>query len=213
MDSSMFFDGWRSIARVLVVGTIGYAALILILRLSRKRTLAHMNVFDFVCIVVVGELLAISIVSHEVPLAAGLVAVTLIVGLQASLSWLTTRSKGVEHFVNGEPALLYHQGRFLRGSMRKQRVTESEVLAAARLAGMADLADVDAVVLETDGEFSVAHFGSSHQQSSTLRDVPPVEEESDRADAHVARNGARKPNTLENAAVRVDHAPRASYRE
>jgi uncharacterized membrane protein YcaP (DUF421 family) len=194
IDSSMFFDGWRSIARVLVLGTIGYAALILILRLSRKRTLAHMNVFDFVCIVVMGELLAISIVSDEVPLAKGLVALMLIVGLQALLSWLASRSKSVEHFVNGEPALLYHQGRFLRDSMRKQRVTEREVLAAARLAGMADLADVDAVVLETDGEFSVTHFGSS-RRFSTLRDVPLATEDGDRGEAHIARDGARTRRT------------------
>ena len=173
IDSTMFFDGWRGIARVLVLGTIGYAVLILILRLSRKRTLAQMNVFDFVSIVVMGELLAISIVSDEIPLTKGLAALALIVALQMIVSWLTTRSKKVEHLLNGEPALLYHRGRFLHDAMRAQRVTESEVLAAARLAGVADLADAEAVVLETDGEFSVIHFGTP-RQGTTLRDVPDV---------------------------------------
>ncbi len=190
IDSSMFFDGWRGIVRVLVLGTIGYAALILILRLSRKRTLAHMNVFDFVCIIVMGELLAISIVSDEIPLAKGLVAVALIVGLQTLLSWFTTRSKAVEQFVNGEPALLYHRGRFLHDSMRAQRVTEKEVLAAARLAGVTDLGDVEAVVLETDGEFSVAHFGAP-RKDSTLRDVPGAPPRAKRDSAHTKTAAAR----------------------
>jgi uncharacterized membrane protein YcaP (DUF421 family) len=183
VDSRMFFDGWPSLIRVLVLGVLGYAALIVMLRLSRKRTLAHMNVFDFVYIVVMGELLATTILSGHVPLVNGILALALLIGLQALLSWLTTRSSSVERVINGEPALLYHHGRFLRDAMRAQRVTEKEILAAARQEGVTDLGEVEAVVLETDGEFSVVHSGT-RSRASTLRDVPGAAGRGHRPAAH-----------------------------
>jgi hypothetical protein len=55
----------------------------------------------------------------------------------------------------GEPRLLYHNGEFLRGAMVAERVTEEEVLQAVRNASKGSISEVEAVVLETDGEFSV----------------------------------------------------------
>jgi uncharacterized membrane protein YcaP (DUF421 family) len=102
------------------------------------------------------------------------------------VSWATTRSATIEHVVNGEPALLFHRGRFLRDSMREQRVTEHEMLAAARLEGMASLEEVEAIVLETDGEFSIVH-ATDKRHGSTLRDVPGAGRREPRPPRYAAR--------------------------
>ena len=44
----MFFTGWSALLRTIVVGSFAYAALIVFLRLSGKRTLAKMNAFDLI---------------------------------------------------------------------------------------------------------------------------------------------------------------------
>ena len=183
----------REGARVLVLGALGYAALVVMLRVSRARTLAQMNVFDFVYVVIMGEILAITIMDDRVSLANGVTALALLIGLQALISWLTTRSHRIERVVNGEPALVFHHGQFLRDAMGAQRVTEDEVLAAMREEGVADLAVVEAVVLETNGEFSVLHFGrvGPPPRRSTLRDVPGAPEYGDRAEDGGARAGGR----------------------
>jgi uncharacterized membrane protein YcaP (DUF421 family) len=54
----MFYDGWFRLVRVLVVGSCGYVALIALLRISGKRTLAKLNAFDFVVTVALGSTLA-----------------------------------------------------------------------------------------------------------------------------------------------------------
>ncbi|MDQ6680248.1 MAG: DUF421 domain-containing protein, partial [Pseudomonadota bacterium] len=46
--SMIFFDGWSSLARTLVIGVLAYVGLVLFLRVSGKRTLSKMNAFDFV---------------------------------------------------------------------------------------------------------------------------------------------------------------------
>jgi uncharacterized membrane protein YcaP (DUF421 family) len=64
------------------------------------------------------------------------------------------RSEPVRKLVRGEATLLLYRGEFLRDAMRSQRVTEPEIYQAARSQGVADLSS-HAVVLETDGSFSV----------------------------------------------------------
>ena len=169
--SSVFFDGWHGMLRVTILAVTGYIALILMLRMSSKRTLSQMNVFDFVYIVVVGDLLAIMILDETVSLAEGLLAIVVLLGFKVGLAWLTTRSRGAEHAVNGEPTLLVRRGRFLHEAMHAQRVTEAEIIASVREQGIADLEDVEAVVLETNGAFSVVHVGTPGR-ASTLRNIP-----------------------------------------
>ncbi len=174
LEKAVFFDGWDGVARVAVLAVLGYVALIIMLRLARKRSLAQMNTFDFVNVVVVGELLAIMIMDDRVSLAEGLTGIGVMVVLALLISWAQTKSRSFELSINGEPTLLMRRGRFLHGAMKKQRLTEAEILSIVREHGVADLEDVEAVVLETNGAFSVVHFGTP-SAASALRDVPGMQ--------------------------------------
>ena len=153
----MFFSSWFSLVRVIVVGACAYVALIILLRASGKRTLSKMNAFDFVVTVAIGSTLATVLLSKDVALAEGVTAFALLIGLQFVITWLSVRSKTISGWVKSEPMLLWHQGEFLRGAMKKARVTENELLAAARQEGTATLETVAAIVLETDGSFSIVN--------------------------------------------------------
>ncbi len=150
----MFFDDWGGLLRVVVVGVCAYLGLLVVLRVSGKRTLAKLNAFDFVVTVALGSTLATVLLSSDVALAEGLAAMALLAGLQFLVAWLSVRSRTVEKLVKSEPTLLYRNG-FVHGAMRRTRVTEDEVRQAARGAGKAELDAVAAVVLETDGTLSV----------------------------------------------------------
>ena len=150
----MFYDGWFGLVRVLVMGTCTYLALIVLLRISGKRTLAKLNAFDFVVTVALGSTLATVLLSSSVALAEGVTALALLIGLQYVVAWASVRSPYVERLVKSEPSLVYRDG-FLRGAMHRQRVTASEIQEAARGQGHANLDGVVAVVLETDGTLSI----------------------------------------------------------
>ena len=126
----MFFDSWSVLGRTLVVGVLAYLALILLLRVSGKRTLSKMNAFDFVITVALGSTLATVLLSTSVALARGMLAFAILIFLQLAITWLSVRSPAVRRLVKAEPTLLVHKGQLLRGAMRSERVTEDEVLAA-----------------------------------------------------------------------------------
>lgn len=152
---SMFFNGWFALLRTLVVGTLAYAALVLFLRFSGKRTLAKMNAFDLIVTVSLGSTLATIALSTDVALAQGALALALLIALQFAITWSSVRWGWIRRAVTGEPLLLLFRGQFLPAALRRARVTEEEVRAAVRSRGLPAIERVDAVVLETDGSFSV----------------------------------------------------------
>ncbi|HSP77811.1 MAG TPA: YetF domain-containing protein [Myxococcaceae bacterium] len=151
----MFFNSWSTMLRVVVVGSLAYVALVLLLRVSGKRTLSKLNAFDFVVTVALGSTLATILLSRDVALAEGVTAFALLIGLQFLITWLSVRSRRISALVKSEPSLLFYRGQFLPEAMRRQRVTEKEVLAVIRAQGQLALEDVEGVVLETDGSLSV----------------------------------------------------------
>jgi uncharacterized membrane protein YcaP (DUF421 family) len=151
----MFFDNWLGLARVLIIGSAAYAALILMLRISGKRTLSKMNAFDLVVTVALGSTMATVVIDKSVPLAEGVLAFAVLIGLQFAITWLSVRSQWLRSLIKSEPTLLVSDGIYLAKAMRSQRVTREEVDAALRDEGIATVDKAAFVVLETDGSLSV----------------------------------------------------------
>ncbi|WP_437941682.1 DUF421 domain-containing protein [Sorangium sp. So ce341] len=163
----MFFSNWHSLGRIVVVGGLAYVALIVLLRASGKRVLSKMNAFDLVVTIALGSTLATVMLSKSVALADGVLAFALLVLLQFLITWLSVRSKTVSQMVKAEPALLVHRGEVLPRALKQERVVEAELLAAARNHGLTSLSDVEAIILETDGSFSVIRRSPSSERTSS----------------------------------------------
>jgi uncharacterized membrane protein YcaP (DUF421 family) len=167
----MWFQGWSDLVRVLAVGSAAYVTLVLVLRLSGKRTLAKLNAFDLVVTVALGSTLATILLSSSVSWAEGAVALALLAVLQLLVAFTTSRLPVVRTMVTAEPTYLVRDGVLLEHAMREQRVAVAEVRQALRGSGSASLGDVAAVVLETDGTLSVV-TRSQLGDGWALEDVP-----------------------------------------
>jgi Ca2+/Na+ antiporter len=104
--------------RILFVGIVAYAALVTFLRISGKRTLSKMNAFDLVVTVALGSTLATVVLSKDVPLAEGLLALALLIALQWVVAWGSTRSQRVSELVKSEPQILYHRGAMIEAALQ-----------------------------------------------------------------------------------------------
>lgn len=166
-----FLSDWGELGHTAAIGVLAYAALVVMLRVAGKRTLVKLNVFDFAGVVALGSALATTILSPDVSLLQGLVGIGAIVAAQSTLAVLVNRLGWLERIVNGEPTLLIRRGRLLAEALRQEKVTEEEVRAALRGKGVAALEDVEALVLETDGTFSLIHRRPG-EKAWTLGDVP-----------------------------------------
>jgi uncharacterized membrane protein YcaP (DUF421 family) len=146
--------------------------LLVLLRVSGKRTLSKMNAFDFVVTIALGSTLATVLLDAKITLASGATAFAVLIGLQFVVTWSSVRAAWVRRVVTGEPRMLLYQGQILPKQLRRARVTEDELGAGLRNAGLANFEDAEAVVLETDGAFSVIPRATD-RRTSTLAGVRP----------------------------------------
>lgn len=153
---SIFFQNWQGIIRTVITGVLSYAVLIVFLRISGKRTLAKLNAFDLVVTVALGSTLSAVLLQETVALAEGAVALGLLIFLQFCIAFASVRSSSFAKFVRAEPALLARDGRFCLETMRRERMTEAEVLSAVRTAGAHRIEEAATVILESDGSVSVS---------------------------------------------------------
>ncbi len=170
----MWFDSWSDIARILAVGAAAYVTVVVILRLSGKRTLAKLNAFDWVVSVAFGSTLATILLSSDVSWTEGALAFVVLLVLQLVVSFLSSRWSVFRKGITAEPVVLLEHGELRRDAMTRSRVAESEVMQAVRGSGGGDLANIAAVVLETNGKLSVITT-DQYGNGSAMEDVGGAE--------------------------------------
>jgi len=153
--TTFYFVGWEPLIRIVVVGTVMYITLVVFLRLSRSRTLSSMNGFDFIITVAIGSAFGRALTAKTVALAEAVVAFGLLIALQYLVTWIQVRWPFFGQAVTNPPALLYFRGEFIDQSMRRQRVRKSELESAVRKKKFGSLDEIEAIVLESSGDFSV----------------------------------------------------------
>lgn len=151
----MFFDSVHDLLRVVLVGTLAYIGCVVLLRLSGNRTLSKMNSFDLVVTVAFGSTLSSILITKDIALAEGLLAIALLILLQFVITWLSVRSSTINALIKTAPTLLLKDGRMLDEAMARVRITKDEIRTAVRQQGLGGLEQIAAVVLETDGSLSV----------------------------------------------------------
>lgn len=164
------FENLNPFLEVTITGIIAYIAVVFMLRLSGKRTLAKWNSFDFVVTIALGSVLASTLLSNKDTFGKGLISFALLVLFQYIITWISVCSSVIQKLIKAEPSLLLYRGEMKHDVMKRERVAEGEILAAIRSNGVSAIEDVDAVVLETDGSFSVIQ-NIDDSSGSALKDV------------------------------------------
>lgn len=153
--TSPWFEGWLRLAELVGVLVAAYLLLVVMLRVSGKRTLAKLNAFDFVVTIALGSTLSTVAVSREVPFAEGVGVLAGLVLLQYVAARASRRWSAFDRMVKSEPTALVVDGRLREDDMAANRIRVEELAAALRKAGHASFGTVACAVLETDGTFSV----------------------------------------------------------
>jgi uncharacterized membrane protein YcaP (DUF421 family) len=203
-----FFHDWSDVGRVLTLGVASYAAMVLVLRMSGKRTLAKLNAFDLVVTVALGSVLATIALSSEVSLVEGLAAIVVLIAAQWAVSWASAHISLTQGLVRSEASVLFRDGAFDDEALAAVRLTRDEVTQSIRSKGFGDLEMVAAVVLESDGSLSVIGADKCHSASAlpsqqpTLRPSPS----SDGGAVHVGTTTNTTTNASTNATTKgVSH--------
>ncbi|MDO1512222.1 DUF421 domain-containing protein [Maribacter confluentis] len=153
---TLFDTTWENVL-LIIASAIGiYLSIIILTRISGKRSFSKMSSFDFAMTVAVGSIVATTILSSSVKLIEGIVGLIAIYGLQISIA-LARRKKSIQELVDNSPLLLMDGEKIIDANLLKARVTEGDLRSKLREANVTDLQQIKAVVFETTGDISVLH--------------------------------------------------------
>lgn len=140
---------------VLRAATI-YIALMIIMRLAGKRSLAQITTFDFVLLLIIGEATQQALLGQDYSITNALIVIVTLVSLDIGFSLLKRRSKKLDKLLEDVPLVIVENGVALKERMDKARVDEEDVLSAARhLQGLERLDQIRYAVLERSGGISI----------------------------------------------------------
>lgn len=140
---------------IVIRAAVVFVLLWFVLRVSGKRQVTQLSAFELILLVTLGDLISQTVLQEDLSLTGGALAVATFTLLSVLLSWLSWRFARSRRLLEGEPTILIKAGHVDDEVLRYERLPMDDVLAAAREHGIRDLADVDLMVLEPDGTFSV----------------------------------------------------------
>src|SRR5438552_1347268 len=143
---------WEFILR----GILIYFFLIVLLRLTGKRQIGQMAPFDLVLLLVLSNAVQNSMNGGDNTVLGGVISAATLIALHYVVAYATFKSKTLEHWIEGRPRRLIHNGKLDQEVMRRELLTHHELAAALRAAGCEDIAHVRVATLENNGQINVA---------------------------------------------------------
>ncbi|MEO6264201.1 MAG: YetF domain-containing protein [Luteimonas sp.] len=142
---------WEFVLRATVV----YVVLLVVIRLSGKRTIGQFTPFDMLLVVLLGNAVQNSLLGKDTSLGGGLLLAVTLIALNWCTAYVTSRSQRAERLVEGVPVVLARDGQLFRSVLKRELVSEDDFNEALRQNGQMTLTDVRIALLETNGGISV----------------------------------------------------------
>lgn len=139
---------------IVIRAAVMYVVLLCLLRGMGRRELSQLTTFDLLVTVVIGDLIQQGVTQEDMSFTGALLAVGTICLLAVASSYVGTKSRRAERLLDGVPVVVARNGVLLRDVLRRERITEAELMEAARGEQVSDLTKIDLVVMEADGRFS-----------------------------------------------------------
>lgn len=155
---------------VLVIRTlILYIVVVVSMRIMGKRQIGELQPSELVVAIMISDLVSVPMQSIDIPLLAGVLpALTLIIA-EVVMSFITLKSRMVRRFVTGEPSIVIYNGHVNEKELQKLRFNLNDLLEELRICGYPNISDVEAAILETNGQLSV--IPKTQARTVTVRDM------------------------------------------
>lgn len=154
---------------IVLRGVLVYLALLVLLRLSGKRTVGQFTPFDLLVLVLLGDAVQNAMIAQEESFTGGLILVVTLLVLNWLVGFVTARSKRIDRLLEGSPVLLARNGVLYEPVLRRSNLSLAEFKESMRKHGCTRMEDVRLAVLESDGAISIVPMDDQKHQAPPER--------------------------------------------
>lgn len=155
MDWESIFLPDVPLLEIILRGSLTYIALFVLLRVVLKRQMGSLGMTDLLLITLIADASQNAMAGEYKSWPAGIVLVGTIIFWSYAFDWLSFKFDWFSRLIEPTPLLLIKDGKLLRKNMRKELISEDELMSQLREQGLDDLEKVKEAYMESDGQFSV----------------------------------------------------------
>ena len=146
----MEYPWWEFVAR----GAIVYLMLLLMVRVSGRRTVGQFTPFDLLVVMLLSESVSNALTGGDQSVAGGLIVAAVLVALNVLMGLLSSHSEKMAKVLDGTAVLLGRNGALFEGMIKKCRLSDEEVQESMRECDC-KLSEMEYMFLEADGRITV----------------------------------------------------------
>jgi len=157
---------------IIARGTVMYLALFAMLRFLLKRESGTTGVTDLLVIVLIADAAQNGMAGNYTTITDGVLLVAVIIGWSFLLDFIAFHVPAAERIIRPQPLVLIRDGRILYRNLRRELLTEDELLGQLREQGVDNLARVREARMESDGQISVTTRSTNRRGVSRKKRLP-----------------------------------------
>jgi uncharacterized membrane protein YcaP (DUF421 family) len=144
---------------IVLRATVAFLFILFLTRIIGRRELSSLEPFDLILLVTIGDLIQQGVTQNDFSVTGMILAAGTIGVLAVVFSYLPWRFQVLRPMLEGEPVILMQDGDIIEKNLKRHRLTQEEIAAAARMQNIASLGQVRWGVLETNGQISFIKKG------------------------------------------------------
>ncbi len=146
-----------------------YLSIYFLLRFVLKRQAGSLGIADVLVLVLIADAAQNAMADDYHSLTDGLLLVSTIVFWSYTLDWLGYRFPRLERIFHAGPLKIVKDGRLMREQMKKELISEDELMSQLRQHGISDVKKVKEACIESDGHISVVKQGAELDATRVMK--------------------------------------------
>lgn len=133
-----------------------YLAILIVFRISGKRTLSQLTTFDFILLLMVGQATQQALLMNDYSVTGAVLVILALVAFDIGSAWISKKSNLYDNIVNGVPVILIENGVLINESLNNASIEVGDILESARKnQGLESINEIKYAILEKDGVISI----------------------------------------------------------
>jgi uncharacterized membrane protein YcaP (DUF421 family) len=155
VDLDSIFKLTMPVVDLFIRGSVMFWFLVLIFRVVLRRDVGSMGITDFLFVVLLGDAAQNGMVGNATSASDCILLISTLVFWNVLIDWATWRYAAIERLFSAQRLCLVRNGRMNRRNMRREFISDAELMSKVREEGLEHLSDVKVMFLEADGEISL----------------------------------------------------------
>ncbi len=139
-----------------------YLFILIVFRITGKRTLSQLTTFDFILLLMVGQATQQALLMNDYSVTGAILVIVTLAGIDTLSAYFSKKSNLFDKVANGVPVIVIENGVLMEETLFNANLGVSDILEAARKnQGIDSIEQIKYAILEKDGMISIIPKGKS----------------------------------------------------